>query len=86
MNLEKLFGDTAFEKIICLPLGSGKSTILLNYMNSGSYWIEDNVKNALDGESIGLKPVLMEHGYNMDYEGPIPLVKNWQEVYELIVS
>jgi hypothetical protein len=39
------------------------------------------------GHNVGLKPLLVEHGHNMDYEHPeIPRVKNWKEIYDIIVK
>jgi len=85
MNLIKLFGESTFEHIECLPIGAGKKEYLIDFVNSGHYWIEDNIQNAEDGLTFGLKPILMEHGFNMNYKNPsIPLVKNWKEIYELL--
>ena len=85
LNLEKLFGAETFEHIECLPIGANKKAYLINFVNSGDYWIEDNIQNAEDGQTFGLKSLLMEHGYNMNYKNPcIPLVKNWEEIYKLL--
>ena len=85
LNLNKLFGESTFEHIECLPIGAGKKEYLIDFVNSGSYWIEDNIQNAEDGLAFGLKPILMEHGFNMNYKNPsIPLVKNWKEIYDLL--
>ena len=84
-NLNKLFGDETFEHVECLPIGSSKKDYLQQFAGTGYYWIEDNVQNAEDGLEIGLKPLLMEHGYNMNYTNThIPLVKNWKQIYELL--
>ena len=87
MNLKKLFGDTAFEKIICLDTGADKDDALLPYKDSSLFWIEDKIVNCQVGTSLGLRSLLMEHGHNMDYEDPeIPRVKNWREVYDLVLG
>lgn len=86
MNLKKLFGDTVFEEIICLGTGDDKDKALEPYRDSGLYWIEDKLENAQAGYQIGLKALIMEHGFNMNYAGPILRVKNWAEIYELIVN
>ncbi len=86
MNLQKLFGETVFDDIICLDTGADKDTALEPYRGSGWWWIEDKIVNALVGEKLGLKPILVEHGHNMDYTGPIPLVKNWAAIYKLITD
>lgn len=86
MNLEKLFGDTLFEEIVCLDTGADKDQALEKYRGSECYWIEDKIQNAIVGYELGLRSVLVEHGHNMDYKGPIPLVKNWAEIYNLITG
>jgi FMN phosphatase YigB (HAD superfamily) len=87
MNLNKLFGDTAFEVVTCLPTAADKKEALSKYAGSGCYWVEDLPKNAEVGLELGLRSILMEHGHNMHYfHQDIPLVKNWKEVYELIAG
>lgn len=86
MNLNKLFGETVFEEIVCLPTGADKDRALEPYRDSGLYWIEDKVENAEVGEKLGLRSIIMEHGFNMHYRGPIPLVKNWAQIYQIITS
>jgi len=87
MNLKKLFGATAFEKFVFLDTGEDKDQALEPYRNSGFWWIEDKITNAETGLELGLKPMLMEHGHNMDYDNAaIPRVKNWREIYSIIVD
>lgn len=87
MNLHKLFGSTAFEKIICLETRGDKHDALSAYQGSGCYWIEDKPENAEVGHALGLRSILMEHGHNMSHANKqIPVVKNWREIYELITS
>jgi len=87
MNLSKLFGSTAFEKVVCLDTGADKNYALEEYANSGCWWVEDKPENAEVGLDLGLKSVLMEHGHNMNHVNErIPVVKNWREIYELITS
>ena len=87
MNLEKLFGDTAFEKVVCLETGADKDEALEPYRDTGYYWIEDKIVNCQTGRDLGLRSILMEHGHNMDYVDPeIPRVKNWKEVYEIVTG
>lgn len=85
MNLKKLFGKNTFKDIICLETGAAKDEALMPYKNSGFFWIEDKVVNAQTGAKLGLKSVIMEHGHNLWYKGPIPVVKNWAEIYDMIV-
>lgn len=87
MNLHKLFGETAFPKIICLDTGAPKDSALFRYRDTGCWWIEDKVENAELGASLGLNSLLMEHGHNMHhYHDHVRTVKNWKEVYELIIG
>jgi uncharacterized HAD superfamily protein len=87
MNLKKLFGDTAFEKIVCLDTGADKDDVLLPYKDTGLFWVEDKIDNCLVGTNLGLRSLLMEHGHNMDFEHrEIPRVKNWREVYDIILG
>ena len=87
MNLEKLFGKTAFEKVVCLDTGADKDEALAEYKDSGLYWIEDKVSNAKLGKELGLQSILIEHGFNMkDHIFGIKKVVNWKEVYEYITG
>lgn len=86
MNLKKLFGETAFEKFIFLDTGADKDEALEPYRNTNYFWIEDKIINAQVGYNLGLKSLLMEHGHNMDAATPFPKVKNWREVYDIIVG
>jgi hypothetical protein len=87
MNLRKLFGKTAFERIVCLDTGADKDEALEEYEGTGLYWIEDKPANAEAGYKAGLKCLLLEHGHNMNYyhEG-VTLVKNWKHIYEHITN
>lgn len=86
MNLRKLYGD-AIEKVICLDTGADKNEALEPYKDSGMYWIEDKYSNYVTGLKLGLKSILLEHGYNM-HEDPAggKIVKNWKEIYNIIVG
>jgi FMN phosphatase YigB (HAD superfamily) len=87
MNLSKLFGKTAFTKFIILETGADKDEVLEKYRGKDYYWIEDKFTNCLTGLNVGLKPLLMEHGHNMDFDQEgVQKVKNWKEVYDIIVG
>jgi len=86
-NLAKLFGKTAFERVVCLPTGAHKDDALAEYQDTGCWWIEDKPENAEAGYRAGLKPLLIEHGHNMNYiQDHILLVKNWREIYNIITK
>jgi len=87
MNLNKLFGPTAFERVVCLDTGADKHDALAEYRDSGCWWVEDKPENAEVGLKLGLKAVLVEHGHNMSCENTkIPVAKNWKEIYHLITG
>jgi len=88
MNLEKLFGETAFEELVCLDTGADKDEALKPYKDSGLYWIEDKLSNAVTGLDLGLKPILIEHGFNMLDDIPEGMTKvvNWKEIYNHITG
>ena len=88
MNLEKLFGKTAFQELVCLGTGAPKDDALAPYKDSGLYWIEDKLENAECGLDLGLKPILVEHGFNMNdkLRPGITKVTNWKEIYEHITG
>jgi hypothetical protein len=88
MNLEKLFGESAFEELVCLDTGANKDDALEPYRDSGLYWIEDKLSNAVLGLDLGLNAILVEHGFNMHDELPEGMTKcvNWKEIYNHITG
>ena len=88
MNLEKLFGPTAFTKLICLDTGADKEAALAKYQDTGFYWIEDKYENAVAGLKAGLRPILIEHGFNMNEPILDGMKKclNWREIYEYVTG
>ena len=87
MNLAKLFGTSAFERIVCLDTGADKEEVLQEYEGTGCYWLEDKIENAEAGYRAGLRSLLVEHGHNMHhYHEGITIDKNWKEIYQLITD
>ena len=87
MNLAKLFGDTVFQRVVCLATGADKDEALYPYRDTGCWWIEDKPANAVLGAELGLNSLLMEHGHNMThYHDHVRTVKNWEEVYQVITQ
>lgn len=84
MNIQKLFGETAFEKFIYLDTGADKDEVLAQYEGTEYVWVEDKVENAHAGAKVGLEPLVMEHAYNMDCKD-FPLMKNWKDIYEFLI-
>jgi hypothetical protein len=85
MNLEKLFGEGVFEKLICLDCGADKDETLAKYKDTGAYWIEDKPENAEVGAKMGLESLMIKHGHNMSNE-EFPNFPTWKELYEHIVG
>jgi hypothetical protein len=87
MNLKKLFGKTAFDRFVFLDTGADKDHVLNEYRDTECWWLEDKIDNCVAGLEVGLKPLLMEHGHNMDFEhSEIPRVKDWREIYNIITG
>jgi hypothetical protein len=84
-NIRALFGETAFEKIICLDTGADKDEALMPYLDSGCIFVEDKPENADLGCRLGLHGVLITHDHNKDYVGEATVVDNWKEIYEMVV-
>lgn len=85
MNLEKLFGEGVFEKLICLDCGADKDETLAKYKDTGAYWIEDKPQNAKVGAKMGLESLMIKHGHNMSNE-EFPNFPTWKDLYEHIVG
>jgi hypothetical protein len=86
-NIRNLFGDHAFSRFVFLGTGDDKHKALIEYKDSGCWWVEDKVENAEVGLEFGLRSVLIEHGYNKDYKNAqIPVVKNWHGFYQLVIG
>lgn len=83
-NLKQTFGDV-FNGFIFLDTGSDKDDVLEQFRDSGYYWIEDKVENAQAGLDVGLKSVIMEHGFNM-HSNIAPKVKNWEQFYREFIA
>lgn len=87
MNIQKLFGKTAFEKFVFLDTGADKDQALAEYAGTRYFWIEDKIANCKVGNEVGLRSILVEHGHNMDFEhAAIYKVKNWREIYNYILK
>tara|TARA_B100000214_G_C23850472_1_gene573131 strand:+ start:240 stop:857 length:618 start_codon:yes stop_codon:yes gene_type:complete len=85
-RLTELFGDVFYNYHI-LDTGADKDNALAEFHNTGLYWVEDKPKNALAGLNYGLKPIIIDHPYNRDFNHPeITRVNNWKEVHKLLVK
>jgi FMN phosphatase YigB (HAD superfamily) len=84
-NLIYIFGDV-FDHIECgLDVLTGKSDYLSKlYAGENYFWIEDSISHAISGEEIGLRSVVMSHGYNKGWHGTS--INNWKELYGVITN
>ena len=84
-RLQELFGEDTFKNYFILDTGMDKDSALSEFHNTGLYWVEDKPKNALAGLNYGLKPILIDHPYNRDFNHPdIVRVNNWKQIHEMI--
>jgi uncharacterized HAD superfamily protein len=85
-NLRSVYGD-AIDRIECLDTGEDKDNALEEWRDSGLLWVEDKPENAVLGAEMGLQSILIDHPYNKDFNHPdVTRVKNWKEVYEMIID
>lgn len=86
-NLSKLFGEDTFDGIEFLDIGADKDEALAEWAGSGYYWIEDKAKNAEAGLQYGLKPILINHLHNQNYNHPdVTRVDTWAEIVKIILD
>jgi len=85
MNLQRLFGETVFDRFVYLDTGADKDDALAEYKDSALLWVEDKPENAIAGLNAGLDSVLIEHGHNQQ-EWLVPVLKNWKHVYNYVVG
>ncbi len=84
-RLGELFGDYVFTNYHILGTGADKDSALAEFHGTGLYWVEDKPHNALAGIKYGLKPILIDHPYNQDFNHPdIIRVSNWQDIHKLV--
>jgi hypothetical protein len=84
-RLGELFGDHVFINYHILGTGADKDSALAEFHNTGLYWVEDKPNNAVAGLKYGLKPILIDHPYNRDFDHPdVIRVSNWKEIHQIL--
>ena len=84
-RMGELFGEHIFSNYHILGTGADKDSALAEFHNTGLYWVEDKPKNAVTGLKYGLKPILIDHPYNRDFDHPeITRVNNWQDIHQIV--
>jgi hypothetical protein len=88
MNLENIFGKGVFEEVICLDTGADKDEALAPYKDSGLYWIEDKTENAVVGDKLGLKSILIDHPHNQfeEVSSSIQRVASWADIVKIVTA
>ncbi len=81
-NLKAHFGD-AIADLHCVGIRTSKVEHLSKYRPT--YWFEDSISHAYEGQSTGHTAVLMDHYYNASDKGLIR-AKNWKEIYHCILE
>ena len=84
-NLIELFGPTAFEKYTYLDCGADKDEALATYKDTGCWWVEDKIENAVVGGRAGLNSILLSHPYNATSNSNQGIfirarVQSWKEI------
>lgn len=85
-NLREMFGDSVFEKYVYLDTGADKDGVLVEYADTGCWWVEDKPENVDCGINFGLNGILVAHDHNADYTGEAVRLNNWREIYTLITG
>jgi FMN phosphatase YigB (HAD superfamily) len=87
LNLKNIFGDV-FDDIQCIEMGASKATALMQWEDTGYFWIEDHMRQAEAGYEAGLKTVLINHPYNTHYKTDLfPTVSfetPWAEIVNMV--
>jgi len=84
-RLGELFGEHIFTNYHILGTGADKDSALAEFHNTGLYWVEDKPHNAVAGLKYGLKPILIDHPYNQDFDHPdIIRVSNWKDIHQIL--
>lgn len=79
------FGDV-FESFHHLGTGDDKDDALLPYKGTGFWWIEDKTENAIAGEKVGLKTILMDHEHNNeDRPENVRRAYDWNDIVDIIL-
>jgi 5' nucleotidase, deoxy (Pyrimidine), cytosolic type C protein (NT5C) len=88
-NLRNVFGDV-FASITCLDLGTPKTKELAKH--GASFWVEDNVKNAVIGAELGHTAFVRRVTHNRQQEvnkecfGKVTWFTDWSEIEQAIFS
>jgi hypothetical protein len=80
-NLKNLFGFD-FEEVHVTGYDFSKSDVLKRY--EPTIWVEDNIKHAFEGATLGHNVFLINRDYNRGIDGPFTRVDNWLAIEDHI--
>lgn len=85
-NLYRLFGEHVFSDVTVIGCGDHKREILKRYEGTDFIWLEDNIENANDGASLGLRSFLFNRYYNMHHRGreDFQRISSWDQLITYI--
>jgi len=85
-NLDRLFGEGVFEKIVLTDNSEAKDGVLEDYKDTSCLWVEDLSEAAHMGIKHGLRPVLMKQLWNQDdiLYPEVSRVNSWKEIYQMV--
>lgn len=88
-NLRNLFGDV-FDEVICLNHAVSKEHTLINWADTGLFWLEDHFTNAEIGYELGLSPILVNSSTNEKYHTDLfprtARENQWDDIYRIIAE
>lgn len=84
VNLKRIFGP-AIDSLITCDIGAKKDSELLPYKDSGIYWIEDKLENAIYGKELGLRSILLSQEHN-NHDTDITTVDSWEQIFRHITG
>lgn len=84
-NLENVFNG-AVKRVVCLNHSDSKEEALKPYSHRGLSFVEDRKSNVDLAMGLNIQGILMQHDYNLDYEGQGIRVKTWQDIYEYLTE
>jgi len=88
-NLRRLFGD-CIKDVHGLNPTDDKQRVLELWAGSKLFWLEDHFKNAVAGHEVGLRPILIDTGYNAHYHTDLfPRTSRdtpWADIYKIITE
>lgn len=89
LNLKEVFPLVEFDRIFYTDTGGDKRDILKeHYGNSGCFWIEDKVENAIIGMEIGLRSLILRNPHHETEVIPaeIPCFDTWNDIVDHITQ